>query len=226
MSGSVERAGVSQERHLISRQESARSSCHGNEVLAAVRAAEINWHLRGRRMKGAGRGCRTVLLPLRGKWHNADDQVRGSCLHILCVRNPFTRQKGEAAFWPRIKMGFDSSTERWYWVLFYSSNPTNLTPHLSVCSALPLQLHSTCSQCYKNKRWREAAALISSLTYSLKAAAAQREKKEVFFRRILPEDGLCGAWLLNGPHRTTSEGQWSSAPAGAETWRQVWTGQR
>lgn len=71
------------------------------------------------------------------------------------------------------KVGINSFTEQF----FDSSSPTNPTPQLSVYSALPLQFHSTSSQCYRNKRWREAAVLISSLTYSPKSRSNEKKKK-------------------------------------------------
>lgn len=108
-----------------------------------------------------------------------------------------------------------SMTGSFFWLL----NPTNLIPYLSVYSVFPLHLQSTCSQCYKNKRWREAVTLISSLTYSLKAGAAQREK--CFFLRISPEDGLCDAWLQK---RATSYTLWGSMITRSRRCRNVKSG--
>lgn len=169
----------------------------------------------------------TALLSPQGQWHIAQQRWSsgasvhwGCCLRIKSQRNMLNRKKGEADFIENEKWDlthlWNVDTECIYdgefsWLL----NPTNLTPHLPVYSVFPLHLHSTCSQWYKNKRWREAAALISSLTYSLKAGAAQREKCFSSVSCLKMDSAVRGS--CSGPLRTPSEGQWSSAPAGAET---------
>lgn len=58
----LERPGVSEWRHFTSRQESARSSCQSNKVLAAVHGAEIHHYFCEWIIKGAGRGTERLVL--------------------------------------------------------------------------------------------------------------------------------------------------------------------